>query len=251
MGCTGLVRGYLLAPMDFQDRIDADIKDAMKAKQAMRLGVLRMLKSALKNAAIEQGGADVRLDEAAAQSVLRKEAKKRQDSIEGFQKGGRPELAEKEREELGVLSDYLPKPLSAAELDTLVSEVLAELGATSKGAMGQVMKLATEKAAGRVDGDARLPARPPRANGVIVLEREADGIHRVVAAGAGGVLAVDREALADGRRVDRLLGEGRVDPRRRREVLAEELFEHPRAPADRRRRGRVAVGRQEGRPHRR
>ena len=154
MGCTGLVRGYLLAPMDFQDRIDADIKDAMKAKQAMRLGVLRMLKSALKNAAIEQGGADVRLDEAAAQSVLRKEAKKRQDSIEGFQKGGRPELAEKEREELGVLSDYLPKPLSAAELDTLVSEVLAELGATSKGAMGQVMKLATEKAAGRVDGRA-------------------------------------------------------------------------------------------------
>jgi uncharacterized protein YqeY len=154
MGCTGPVRGYLLAPMDFQDRIDADIKEAMKAKQAMRLGVLRMLKSALKNAAIEQGGADVRLDEAAAQSVLRKEAKKRQDSIEGFQKGGRPELAEKEREELGVLSDYLPKPLSAAELDALVSEVLAELGATSKAAMGQVMKLATEKAAGRVDGRA-------------------------------------------------------------------------------------------------
>jgi uncharacterized protein YqeY len=140
--------------MDFQDRIDADIKEAMKAKQAMRLGVLRMLKSALKNAAIEQGGADVRLDEAAAQSVLRKEAKKRQDSIEGFQSGGRPELAEKEREELAVLADYLPKPLTAEELDALVTGVIAELGATSKAAMGQAMKLATEKAAGRVDGRA-------------------------------------------------------------------------------------------------
>ena len=138
--------------MDFQDRIDADIKEAMKAKQTMRLGVLRMLKSALKNAAIELGGADVHLDEAAAQAVLRKEAKKRQDSIEGFQNGGRPELAEKEREELAFLADYLPKPLSAEELDALVSAAIAELGATSKAAMGQVMKLATEKAAGRVDG---------------------------------------------------------------------------------------------------
>ena len=151
-GCADEGSGYASGPMDFQDRIDADIKEAMKAKQAMRLGVLRMLKSALKNAAIEQGGADVRLQEEAAQAVLRKEAKKRQDSIEGFQKGGRPELADKEREELAVLADYLPKPLSAPELDTLVGEVIAALGATSKAAMGQVMKLATEKAAGRVDG---------------------------------------------------------------------------------------------------
>jgi uncharacterized protein YqeY len=138
--------------MDFQDRIDADIKEAMKAKQAMRLGVLRMLKSSLENAAIELGGAEVHLDEAAAQAVLRKEAKKRQDSIEGFQNGGRPELAEKEREELAFLAAYLPQPLSPAELEALVGEAIAELGATSKAAMGQVMKLATEKAAGRVDG---------------------------------------------------------------------------------------------------
>jgi hypothetical protein len=120
----------------------------------MRLGVLRMLKSALKNAAIELGGADAHLDEAAAQAVLRKEAKKRQDSIDGFQNGGRPELAEKEREELAFLTGYLPKPLSPGELESLVSAAVAELGATSKVAMGQVMKLATEKAAGRVDGRA-------------------------------------------------------------------------------------------------
>lgn len=138
--------------MDFQDRIDADIKDAMKARQPARLGVLRMLKSALKNAAIEIGGADARLDAAAALAVLRKEAKKRQDSIEGFQNGGRPELAEKEREELAILAEYLPQPLSTAELDALLDAVLAEVGASSKAVMGQVMKLATQKAEGRVDG---------------------------------------------------------------------------------------------------
>ena len=140
--------------MDFQERIDGDIKEAMKAKQATRLGVLRMLKSALKNAAIEQGGAEVRLDEAAAQAVLRKEAKKRQDSIEGFTKGGRQDLADKEQEELAVLAAYLPQQLTAAELEALVAGVIAELGATSKAQMGQVMKAATEKAAGRADGRA-------------------------------------------------------------------------------------------------
>ncbi len=140
--------------MDFQERIDGDIKEAMKAKQVTRLGVLRMLKSALKNAAIELGGAEVRLDEAAAQAVLRKEAKKRQDSIEGFTKGGRQDLADKEQEELGVLSAYLPQQLSPAELEALVAGVIAELGASSKAQMGQVMKAATERAAGRADGRA-------------------------------------------------------------------------------------------------
>ncbi len=138
--------------MDFQEQIDSDIKEAMKAKQTARLGVLRMLKSALKNAAIELGGAEVRLDAAAAQAVLRKEAKKRQDSIEGFSKGGRQDLADKEQEELLVLNAYLPQPLSPAELQTVVDAAIAELGATSKAQMGAVMKLASEKAAGRTDG---------------------------------------------------------------------------------------------------
>ncbi len=138
--------------MDFQERIDSDIKEAMKARDAGRLGVLRMLKSSLKNAAIEAGGADVRLDEGAAQAVLRKEAKKRQDSIEGFVKGGRQDLADKEKEELVVLEAYLPKQLTDGELDAMVCEVISTLGATSKAQMGQVMKAATERAAGRADG---------------------------------------------------------------------------------------------------
>ncbi len=138
--------------MDFQSRIDNDLKEAMKAREAERLGVLRMLKTALKNASIEQGGADARLNDADAETVVRKEVKKRQDSVESFTKGGRPELAEKEKAEIAVLATYLPEPLSSEELQALVTAVIAEIGATSKAQMGQVMKLATERAAGRADG---------------------------------------------------------------------------------------------------
>ena len=140
--------------MDFQARIDQDLKEAMKAREAERLGVLRMLKSALKMASIEQGGAEARLDDAAALAVVRKEMKKRQDSIDGFEKGNRPDLAAKEKAEAEILQQYLPQPLSPDELQALVATVIAELGATSKAQMGQVMKAATERAAGRADGRA-------------------------------------------------------------------------------------------------
>ena len=140
--------------MDFQARIDNDIKEAMKAREAERLGVLRMLKSALKLASIEQGGAEARLDDAAALAVVRKEMKKRQDSIAGFEKGNRPDLAAKEKAEAEILQTYLPQPLSQDELQALVSAVIAELGATTKAEMGKVMKAANERAAGRADGKA-------------------------------------------------------------------------------------------------
>jgi uncharacterized protein YqeY len=138
--------------MDFQARVDQEIKEAMKARAATRLDVLRMLKTALKNLAIEKGGVDFRLDEASALAVVRKEMKKRQDSIESFSAGGRPELAEKEKEEAEILATFLPKPLSETEIAELVRECIAEAGATSKAQMGAVMKLAQEKAAGRADG---------------------------------------------------------------------------------------------------
>jgi uncharacterized protein YqeY len=138
--------------MDFQERIDEDLKTAMKARQADRLGVIRMLKSALKNVAIEQGG--IRLDEASALAVVRKEVKKRQDSIEAFQKGNRPELAQREQAELELLATYLPQPFSKEELAALVARAVAETGATSRAQMGAVMKLANELAAGRADGKA-------------------------------------------------------------------------------------------------
>lgn len=140
--------------MSFQKRIDEDLKGAMKARQAERLSVLRMLKSALKYAAIEKHGMEKDLEEADALAVIRKEVKKRQDSIEGFEKGNRPELAAKERVELEILSVYLPQPLSPEELAELVGAAIAEAGATSKAQMGAVMKIAQAKVAGRADGKA-------------------------------------------------------------------------------------------------
>lgn len=126
----------------------------MKARLADKLAVLRMLKSALKNAAIEKGGATAVLDDAEAIAVVRKQVKQRQDSVEGFEKGGRPELAAKEKTEIDVLNAYLPQQLSADDLTALVKAAIAESGATSKAQMGAVMKIAQTKAAGRADGRA-------------------------------------------------------------------------------------------------
>ena len=136
--------------MTLQDRIDADLKDAMRAREAGKLSVLRGLKSALKYAAIEK--ADAALDDSAAVQVIRKQVKQRQDSIESFEKGGRPELAAKEKDELEILNAYLPKGLSLEELSALVRETVVEVGATSKAQMGAVMKALQAKVAGRADG---------------------------------------------------------------------------------------------------
>jgi len=137
--------------MTLPERIDSDLKDAMRAKDAAKLGVLRMLKSALKYLAIEKS-AEGQLDDAEAAQVIRKQVKQRQDSIEQFEKGGRPELAAKEKEELLILNAYLPKGLEAEELAALVREAISEVGATSKAQMGAVMKALQAKVAGRADG---------------------------------------------------------------------------------------------------
>jgi uncharacterized protein YqeY len=138
--------------MALGERVDTDLKDAMRAKDATKLGVLRMLKSALKYAAIEKSGAEADLNDAEAAQVVRKQAKQRQDSIESFEKGGRAELAAKEKEELSILQTYLPQGMSADELAKVVCDTIAEIGATSKAQMGAVMKVLQEKVAGRADG---------------------------------------------------------------------------------------------------
>jgi uncharacterized protein YqeY len=138
--------------MTIQEKIDADLKEAMRSKDAERLSVMRMVKSALMNAAIEMHGARAQLPDPDAIAVIRKQVKQREDSIEGFEKGGRPELAAKERREIEFLTEYLPKPLTENELEQLVKGAIAEVGATSKAQMGAVMKVATQKAGGRVDG---------------------------------------------------------------------------------------------------
>src|SRR5205814_6086919 len=138
--------------MTLFQRVDSDLKEAMRAKETIRLSVLRMLKSALKYGAIEKSGADAELNDADAVQVIRKQAKQRQDSIASFEKGGRPELAEKEKVELAILNAYLPQQLSAQELTRIVRETIAEVGASSKAQMGVVMKALQAKVAGRADG---------------------------------------------------------------------------------------------------
>src|SRR5438093_3288790 len=121
------------------ERVDSDLKEAMRAKDTTKLGVLRMLKSALKYAAIAKSDADAQLSDAEAAQVIRKQVKQRQDSIESFEKGGRAELAAKEKEELSILQSYLPQAMSPDELTKLVHETIAEVGATSRAQMGVVM----------------------------------------------------------------------------------------------------------------
>ena len=103
------------------------MKTAMREKDKVTLGTIRMLKSSIKNVAIEKGGADAELNDAEISNVIRKEVKKRQDSIEQYEKADRPELAEKEKAEIGVLQNYLPAPLSEEEIAKAVDEAIAEV----------------------------------------------------------------------------------------------------------------------------
>lgn len=128
------------------------MKTAMREKNTVALNTVRMLKSSIKNAAIEKGGADAELTDAEVMAVVRKEVKKRQDSIEQYEAAGRDELADQEKAEIEVLNGYLPEPLSSEEIASIVEAAIAEVGATSRKEMGQVMKIVQEKTAGRADG---------------------------------------------------------------------------------------------------
>src|SRR5499425_2667366 len=124
--------------MNSSERVAQEIKAAMVARDADRLSALRMLKSALGYAQLERKTEN--LSEAEFVAVVQKEVKKRREAIEQFEKGGRPELAEKEKKEIQVLESFLPEPLSAAELEQLIKATIQELGATSKKEMGPVIK---------------------------------------------------------------------------------------------------------------
>ena len=140
--------------MNLSAKIDEHIKEAMKARESERLGVLRMLKSAVKYAVIEKYGAEGAAKDEDVLAAVRKEIKKRQDSIEAFAKGGREDQVSKEKAEMTILEGYLPAAMSEAELEKLVKDAIAELGATDKKAMGAVMKACQAKAAGRADNRA-------------------------------------------------------------------------------------------------
>jgi uncharacterized protein len=135
-----------------KERIDADLKDAMRAKNELTLSVVRMLKSAVKYKEVEPGAAA--LDDAGVQKVIATLIKQRRDSIQQFNDAGRPELAEKEEAEIAILQKYLPQQLSADELAALVEAAVAESGASSAKDMGVVMKAVQPKVAGRAEGKA-------------------------------------------------------------------------------------------------
>ena len=136
--------------MSLQQRVNDELKSSMLARQAVRTGTLRMLKAALGYAQIEKKTET--LSDADVMTLIQREAKKRRDSIEDFEKAGRTEMAANEKAELEVLSEYLPKALSAEELESLIREVITEVGATSKKDMGAVMKATQSKVDGRADG---------------------------------------------------------------------------------------------------
>ena len=138
--------------MPLIDKISQDIADAMRAKDAVRLGPLRMAKAALMNQEVQKGRA---LDEAESQQVITSLIKQRRDSIEQFQKGGRTDLADKEAAEIVTLEAYLPPPIDQAALERIVADAIAETGATSAKDLGKVMKAVMPKLAGQtVDGKA-------------------------------------------------------------------------------------------------
>ncbi|MDB6123868.1 MAG: hypothetical protein JWQ71_2861 [Pedosphaera sp.] len=136
--------------MTLQERLSQEIKSAMLARDADRLSALRMLKSTIGYVQIERKTES--LPDAEVITIVQKEVKKRRDSVEQFEKGGRPELAAKEKQEITVLETFLPQPLSPEELEQLVRATIQETGATSKKDMGPVIKAVQAKAAGRADG---------------------------------------------------------------------------------------------------
>ncbi len=136
--------------MSAQARLVGEIKAAMLARDAERLSALRLLKSAIGYAQIERKTDS--LSAADFVAVVQKEVKQRRDAIEQYDKGGRPELAEKEKREILVLETFLPKALLPEELEELVKATIQELSATSKKQMGLVIKAVQTKAAGRADG---------------------------------------------------------------------------------------------------
>lgn len=138
--------------MPLTDRIQKDLVEAMKAKDEVRLGAVRMIKTALLKYRADQMK---EADETAEQQILNSLVKQRNDSIDMFRKGGREELAVKEEREKAIIESYLPSPASEAEIDAAIAAAIAETGASSAKQMGLVMKAAQAKLAGkRVDGRA-------------------------------------------------------------------------------------------------
>lgn len=132
--------------MALKQRIVSDLTAAMKAKEAARLSTLRMVKAALMNREIEQGG---ELTDEELTKLLQSLVKQRRDSVAQYEQGGRADLAAKEQAEIGVIEAYLPQAATQAEIEAAVAQAIAETGASSMKEMGAVMKATQARLVGR------------------------------------------------------------------------------------------------------
>jgi uncharacterized protein YqeY len=137
--------------VDLKTKLQNDMKDAMRASQSAKVSTLRMAIAEIKKREIDKR---TPLEEAEITKLIQTLIKQRHDSIEAFTKGNRPDLAEKEKEEITFLEGYLPQQLSAGELEALVKSAIEESGAKGPNEIGKVMKVALAKTAGRADGKA-------------------------------------------------------------------------------------------------
>jgi uncharacterized protein YqeY len=136
--------------MSLRDRLTEDLRMAMKARDQLRMDVIRMIKAAVMNKEVELRKD---LDDAEMSRIMTTMIKQRKESVEQYEKGQRAELAAKERQEISIIEAYLPKALSAEELDLTVDSVIRETGASSAKDMGAVMKAVMAKLAGQpIDG---------------------------------------------------------------------------------------------------
>lgn len=135
--------------MGLAERLDADMKQAMKGKDKVRLSTIRLIRTAIKNAEIDQ---KITLTDDDILTVLNRELKQRRDSLQAFKDAGRSDLIDQVQQEISVLQDYLPAQLSEEEVREIVVSTIAEVGASSKKDMGKVMGALMPKVQGRADG---------------------------------------------------------------------------------------------------
>jgi uncharacterized protein YqeY len=134
--------------MPLREQLNEDIKTSMKAREQEKLDALRLLLSAVKQREVDER---ITLDDAGVVAVIEKMLKQRKDSISQFEKAARQDLADKEKFEVGILEAYMPKQLSAGEIDAIIDQAVASTGAASAADMGKVMAIVKPQLAGRAD----------------------------------------------------------------------------------------------------
>ena len=135
--------------MNLQERLMADLKEAMKSRDASRREVIRMVRAAVKNAEIawQRAATDQEV-----QDIIAREVKRRREAIEMFRRGGRQDLVDEEEAQVKILESYLPQQMSRQEIEGVVRRIISELGATSMSQLGPVMRQAMAELKGKADG---------------------------------------------------------------------------------------------------